>query len=205
MSDNDVTYIGILGGSFNPVHVGHMMLASYLAQFAPLDRVWLTLSPRNPLKARPGELIPDLTRLEMLRIATSSITDSSIEVCDIELSMPRPSYTIDTLQLLSRRYPRYRFKMIVGSDNWRIFGQWRDYRDIIDNYGVIVYPRPGYPVPPIFEDNVEVVNAPECSLSSTWIRESIARGHDMNYFLPAGVYDYIKLHGLYLPSQKQPR
>ena len=193
--------VGILGGSFNPVHIGHLMLASYLQQFAGLDAVWLTLSPRNPLKTHPGALMPDMCRLEMLKIATRDI-DESIGVCDIELSMPRPSYTVDTLKVLSRRYPRKRFKLIVGSDNWRIFEQWKDYQTILDDYGVIVYPRPGYPVPNRYEDGMEVVDAPLSSLSSTFVRGAIARDKDMTCFLPPGVFQYIKEKGLYLPTQK---
>ena len=116
--------------------------------------------------------------------------------------MPRPNYTIDTLRLLRKRYPRNSFRLIIGSDNWRIFTQWRDYQEIIDDFGVIVYPRPGYPTPTIYEDNVEIIDAPENSLSSTFIRDSIMRGKNMHYFLPEGVYDYIQTHNLY-KIQKQ--
>lgn len=206
MTDNNMdtaggsSIVGILGGSFNPVHIGHLMLASYLRQFCGLDAVWLTLSPLNPLKAHPDELIPDIQRLEMLKIATRNAGEG-IGVCDIELSMPRPSYTIDTLRVLSRRYRRKRFKLIIGSDNWRIFEQWKDYEAILEEFGVIVYPRPGYPVPRRYEDGMEVVDAPLTSLSSTFVRNSIARGKDMNYFLPPGVYDYIKEKGIYISKK----
>ncbi len=158
--------IGILGGSFNPVHIGHLMLASYLSQFGHLDAVWLTLSPLNPLKAGSNELIPDIQRLKMLQIATADA--SGVGVCDIELSMPRPSFTIDTLRLLARRYPRRRFKLIIGSDNWSIF-----------------------------ESRAEFVNAPMTNLSSTFVRRALAKGGDMNFFLPPGVYRYILENGLY--------
>ena len=104
--------------------------------------------------------------------------------------------------MLSRRYPRKRFKLIVGSDNWRIFEQWKDYQTILDDYGVIVYPRPGYPVPNRYEDGMEVVDAPLSSLSSTFVRGAIARDKDMTCFLPPGVFQYIKEKGLYLPTQK---
>lgn len=190
--------IGILGGSFNPVHIGHLMLASYLSQFTSLDEVWLTLSPLNPLKAEASELIPDMSRLRMLSIAGKQAP--GVGVCDIELSMPRPSFTINTLDLLRRRYPRRRFKLIIGSDNWRIFDKWRDYERILSEYGVIVYPRPGYPIENRYEDGVDFVNAPVFNISSTFIRNAIARGKDMNLFLPSGVYDYIIENKLYQQS-----
>lgn len=195
--------IGILGGSFNPVHIGHMMLASYLVQFTSLDAVWLTLSPLNPLKATSLELIPDIQRLKMLSIAARDA--AGIEVCDIELSMPRPSYTINTLDYLKRRYPRRRFKLIIGSDNWRIFDRWRDHERILRDYGVIVYPRPGYPVSDLYEEGMVYVDAPQFNMSSTFVRAAIAKGADMNFFLPDGVYDYIKQNNLYRPQTSQPR
>lgn len=102
--------IGVLGGSFNPVHIGHLMLASYLKQFEGFDEVWLMLSPLNPLKANSAELIPDVTRLRMLDIALKGA--EGIKVSDIELSMPRPSYTVNTLRYLAKRYPRHSFKQI---------------------------------------------------------------------------------------------
>ncbi len=186
--------VGILGGSFNPVHIGHLMLASYLVQYTPLDKVWMTLSPRNPLK-EPDLSISDMQRLAMLEIATKGI--ENINVCDIELSMPCPSYTIDTLDLLSRRYPQKQFKFIMGSDNWRIFEKWRDYERILNDYGVIVYPRPGYPTENIYVDGVNFVDAPVFNVSSSFIRSAIKNGKDMNFFLPEAVYKYIVSKKLY--------
>lgn len=187
--------IGVLGGSFNPVHIGHMMLASYIQQFTDLDEVWLSLSPLNPLKAGSDELIPDLIRLKMLELAIGNT--SGLNICDYELSMPRPSYTINTLRYLAKRYPRHNFKLIIGSDNWKIFDQWKDHEAIISEFGVIVYPRPGYQVGTIYDDGVDVVNAPMADISSTFIRKALARGWNMNYFLPQGVYDYIIKNNLY--------
>lgn len=187
--------IGIFGGSFNPVHIGHMMLASYLTQWGYVDQVWLTLSPRNPLKKDPDELIPDTKRLTMLNIALRGAVN--IDVCDIELSMPLPSYTINTLDLLKERYPDKQFKLIIGSDNWAIFDRWRDCHRILDDYGVIVYPRPGYPIEDNHVDGMEAVNAPTVNISSTFIRKAIAKGRDMDYFLPNGVFKYINDHKLY--------
>lgn len=192
---NKPEVIGILGGSFNPVHNGHMMLASYLAQWGYVDQVWLTLSPRNPLKEKPEELLPDLKRLTMLNIATKGA--DKLDICDIELTMPTPTYTIDTLDVLSKRYPAKQFKLIIGSDNWAIFDKWRAAPRILSDYGVIVYPRPGYPIKERMVDGMEVVNAPTVNLSSSFVRNAVAKGRDMTYFLPPGVYKYILDHKLY--------
>ena len=189
--------VGILGGSFNPIHMGHLMMAQYLTQWKYVDKVWLTLSPLNPLKEAAG-LIPDMKRLAMITIATKGAVD--IETCDIELSMPRPSYTIDTLDLLSKRYKNKRFKLVIGSDNWRIFNKWRDHERILDEYGVIVYPRQGYPIDSVYVDGLEVVESPTVNISSTFVRDAIVRGRDMSYFVPQGVYKYIKGNRLYLPQ-----
>lgn len=191
--------IGILGGSFNPVHIGHMMLATYLSQWGYVDKVWLTLSPRNPLKDARG-LIPDMRRLTMLNIATKGLP--GIETCDIELSMPRPSFTINTLDTLSKRHPAKRFKLIIGADNWVIFEQWRDWQRILDQYGVIVYPRPGYKIDNLTVDGMEYVEAPMAAISSTFVRNAITAEKNMNSFLPAGVYKYIVDNKLYLPEKK---
>lgn len=185
--------IGLLGGSFNPVHCGHMMLAAYLTQWDIVDRVWLMLSPRNPLK-NPLGLIPDTRRLAMLSIATRGV--ERVDTCDIELSMPLPSYTINTLDLLASRYPGRRFKLVIGSDNWQVFDQWRDWQRILDEYGVIVYPRPGYPVEN-HVDGMETIAPITVNLSSTQVRDAIARGRDMSCFLPPGVYKYIVDNKLY--------
>lgn len=186
--------IGILGGSFNPVHIGHMMLASYLAQWGYVDEVWLTLSPRNPLKDA-SELLPDTKRLAMLSLACRSAT--GIDICDLELSMPKPSYTINTLRALRERYPEKQFKLIIGSDNWQVFNRWKEWQAILHEFGVIVYPRPGYPIENRYVDGMEIVDAPQVHISSTFIRNATARGKDMNFFLPQGVWKYITDNKLY--------
>ncbi len=185
--------IGLLGGSFNPVHIGHVMLASYLSQYTELDRVWLTLSPQNPL--RKDALADDCHRLAMLRLALED--NRHVDVCDIELTMPRPSYSIATLDRLSELYPDKQFRFIIGSDNWLIFRKWKDWQRIIDDYGLIIYPRPGYQIEEISHPNVAFVNAPIIELSSTFIRQGITDGKDMNNFLPPRVFDYIQNNQLY--------
>lgn len=186
--------IGIFGGSFNPVHNGHIMLAQYLAQHTRLDEVWLTLSPQNPLKASKS-LLDDNHRLEMLRLATEGV--ESVSVCDIELTMPRPSYTINTLDELSRRYPDYRFMLVIGGDNWNIIDRWKDYQRIIDEYGVVVYPRPGYEISATDNPNVTIISAPLADVSSTQIRQAIASGAHTSHLIHPQVAEYINKHNLY--------
>ena len=188
------TTVGILGGSFNPVHHGHLMLASYLAQWGVVDEVWLTLSPRNPLKAAEA-LQPDTVRLNMLTLALKG--EKNLDLCDIELSMPKPSYTINTLDVLSDRYPDLDFRLIIGSDNWAIFDRWRDHQRILDQYGVIVYPRPGYPVDPDPVDGMTLIDAPTINISSTFVRKAVAAGRSVRYFVPDSVAQYIAAHKLY--------
>lgn len=187
--------VGIFGGSFNPIHKGHLMLARYLSQHSHLDEVWFALSPQNPLK-KSNELLDDEHRLAMLRLATEGIV--GVEVCDIELSMPRPSYTINTLDALSQNFSHCSFRLVIGGDNWNLFDKWKDYQRIIDEYGVVIYPRPGYKLNPIADKNVEVVEAPLADVSSTQIREAIKCGKDVKSLLPQRVWEYIKENKLYI-------
>ncbi|MCC8071116.1 MAG: nicotinate-nucleotide adenylyltransferase [Bacteroidales bacterium] len=189
--------IGIFGGTFDPIHNGHTMLASYLAQWGPLDEVWLMPSRINPLKEAKGAAgATTQERVEMVEIAISS--EPRLSCCLLELEMPSPSYTINTLDALSARYPDAHFRWIIGSDNWQIIDRWRAYQRIISQYGLIVYPRPGYDIEPsALPPQVAVVTAPTFEISSTWIRQAIAEGKNLNLFLPSGVYDYIQRHNIY--------
>ena len=157
--------IALMGGSYNPVHIGHMIVASCVAQWCEgVEQTWMLLSPQNPLKSSGCALARD------------------------------------TLHRLKRMYPGKDFRLVIGADNWAIIDKWRSYEEIIRDFGLIVYPRPGYPIPEIPEKwagCVTVVPAPTVEISSTWLRDSIARGMDVNYFLPNGVYHYIKEHNLY--------
>lgn len=189
-------HIGIFGGSFNPVHIGHLLLADYLAQTIPLHAIWFMLSPQNPLKRYPSSMPSDADRLAMLRIAAEQ--SPRLQVTDVELDMPRPSYTIDSLRRLRELHPHTRFSLIIGSDNWHIFHQWKDYQTIIREFTPVVYPRPGYEVDPLsLPPEVTLVDAPLIDLSSTAVRDFIARGVDVSLMLPAGVADYISRKNLY--------
>ena len=189
-------HIALMGGSYNPVHIGHMMVADYVRQVADIDEVLMCVSPLNPLKIGNGDLAADSDRMAMLRIACRN--RSGISPCDIELTMPRPSYTIDTLKALRKRYPDAKISIIIGSDNWLVFNKWRASHEIIEQFGVIVYPRPGYEIAKGEQpENVTIIEAPTVDLSSTFLREKLKEGFDMSIFLPSGVLNYIKKEKLY--------
>lgn len=187
---------GIFSGSFNPLHIGHLVLANYICEFTSLEEVWFVVTPHNPLK-EADELLADELRLEMVRLALEDY--DRIGVSDVEFHMPRPSYTIDTLNRLSGEHPDRNFTLIIGGDNWTQFGQWKEYQQLMKRYQILVYPRMGEEVviPPQLSDTIQLVNAPLVEISSTFIRDSIREGRDMRAFLPAKVYDFVLKKGLY--------
>lgn len=193
--------IGVLGGSFNPVHKGHIELARYIACCGAVDRVWLSLSPSNPLKPDGLPGATDTQRLDMLRLAVAPLRPV-VDCTAIELSLPRPSFTLNTLRELSRQHPGRRFRLIIGSDNWLVFDRWRDPEAIINEYGVIIYPRPGYEVDPSgLPRGVSLVEGADLTLmdvSSTGVRLGFNASDDnAGSHLPAAVADYIRRHHLY--------
>lgn len=187
--------IGIFSGSFDPIHTGHAMVSNYLSQYCGLDKVWLMPSPLNPLKqgTRPAD---EAHRLDMCAIVARKC--ASVEVSDFEFGLPRPSYTWRTLQLLREAYPEVEFSLVIGSDNWLVFDRWRNYEDIVREFPIIIYPRPGYPVGGELPGSVTLLSdAPQALISSTFVREGLKEGKNMNYFLDPEVTDFIKKHRLY--------
>lgn len=190
--------IGIFGGTFNPVHCGHIRLARWLIDTAAFDRVWLTLSPENPLKeSRPDAT--DADRRTMLEAACSN--QPGISPCFIEFDMPRPSYSIATLRRLKEEFPDCRFELIIGADNWHIFDRWRSSSEIISDFGVTIYPRPGYEVSTPLPQGVRfMADAPVCDISSSEIRRAPQL---YNTMLPSAVANYIESAQLYgIPKQQ---
>ncbi|MCE5205695.1 MAG: nicotinate-nucleotide adenylyltransferase [Porphyromonadaceae bacterium] len=187
---------GIFSGSFNPIHMGHLMLAGYISAFTYVKEVWFVVTPHNPLKLKESLLSDDI-RLEMVRLALEDY--DNLKVSDVEFHMPRPSYTIDTLNTLSQKYPDRRFSLIIGGDNWSLFNKWKDYEQILERYQILIYPRPGEKIriSKRLRKSVQLVNAPEVEISSTFIRHAIGEGKEMRAFLPPKVYDYIKNNRLY--------
>ncbi|MBD5192022.1 MAG: nicotinate-nucleotide adenylyltransferase [Bacteroidales bacterium] len=187
--------IGIFGGSFNPVHRGHLMLAQWLLHEMQFDSILFVVSPSNPLKHQP-DMLPEQQRLAMVKLALEG--HPRLEACDIEFAMPRPSYTINTLRELSCRYPGYKFKLIIGADNWQLIDKWRAADEIIRDYGIVIYPRPGYHVDPgTLPEGVTLSNAPVVDVSSTMLRKVIPQWGVPDYFLTPEVSEYIKNNKLY--------
>lgn len=187
--------IGIFGGSFNPVHRGHLMLTQWLLHEMEFDEIWFMVSPSNPLKPQEG-MLPEQQRLEMVRLALEK--HPRMIPCDIEFAMPRPSYTIDTLRELSRRYPDYNFTLIIGADNWAVIDRWKAADEIIRDYGIVVYPRPGSRIDAAsLPEGVTLSRAPVIEVSSTMLRNAIPRWGVLDYFLTSGVKDYIETNKLY--------
>lgn len=177
--------IGIFGGSFNPIHRGHIALARQLLTAVALDEVWLMVSPQNPLKQN-ADLLDDQLRLEMARIALQD--EPRLHASDFEFQLPRPSYTWNTLQALSAHYPDHRFALIIGADNWLLFHRWYHHDDILSHYPVIIYPRKGSPVDvQTLPAGVTLVNTRRHNVSSTEIRRRIREGQPVGRLVPKAI------------------
>jgi len=177
--------VALFFGSFNPIHIGHLALGNYVAEFGGVDEVRFVVSPHNPLKERGG-LMDDGFRLEMVRRAIEGYP--KFGVSDVEFRLPKPSYTYDTLTFMSQEEPDVKFVLIMGGDNLDLFRKWRNYDKIMEQYEVLVYPRPdsSNEVPDDYK-NVNVIDAPLIEVSSTFIRESLRDGKDVRFFMPQGV------------------
>ena len=181
--------IGLFFGSFNPIHIGHLIIANYMAEYTDLNQIWFVVSPHNPLKKK-HTLLDDNHRLEMAHLAVGN--DPRFRVSDIEFRMPKPSYTSDTLTYLEEKFPMHTFVLILGSDNLKSFGKWKNYEMLTEKYQRYIYPRFGEKKEDLInQKNTIIVNAPRIEISSSFIREAIAGGKDVKYFLPPKVYVYI--------------
>ena len=176
-------------GSFNPIHVGHLIIANRMLQQEGVDEVWFVVSPQNPLKER-GTLLADHHRMQMVRRAIED--NYGMRSCDIEMHLPVPSYTVVTLAALEEKYPEHEFCLVMGSDNLATFDRWRNYQYILDHYRLLVYPRPGtehckFSTHP----SVTMVDVPMMDISSSYIRRQIAQKKDVRYLLTEPVHKYL--------------
>lgn len=180
--------VGIYGGSFNPIHRGHIALARQMLRKAHLDEVWFLVSPLNPFKQASTDLLDDQTRLQLTRQALAD--EPRLVASDYEFHLPRPSYSWDTLQALSRDYPEHEFVLVIGADNWLAFDRWYHAEDILDSYPIVIYPREGCPIdaatlPP----TVQLVKTRLYNVSSTDIRRRIREGRPVRRLLPPAIHD----------------
>ena len=189
--------IGIFGGSFNPIHSGHAIIAHHIITSGVVDRLWLMVSPVNPLKVDNERQVNDTDRLRMVEMISRPM--EHVETSAFEFTMPKPSYTIDTLNALQAKFPDDEFYLVIGADNWVVFDRWRNNEEILAKYHLLVYPRLGFDVeiPEELRDRVTLVDAPIIELSSTVVRERLAKGLSVRYYVPDEVLSYIERNNLY--------
>ncbi|MBK7808212.1 MAG: nicotinate-nucleotide adenylyltransferase [Saprospiraceae bacterium] len=187
--------IGLFFGSFNPVHVGHMIIANHMVQYSDLDQIWMVVSPHNPLKNK-ASLAKDNDRYHLVQLAIGNNT--KIKASNVEFSMPLPSYTIDTLTFLNEKYPKHIFALIMGGDNLENIDKWKNYQQILDNYDIYLYKRTGHN-PDKFSDypRVKKMDVPLLDISATFIRQALHEGKSVQYLVPDAVHDYLENSVMY--------
>ena len=193
--------IGIFGGSFDPIHIGHAIIAQHIISSGAVDRLWFMVSPVNPLKVGKERLVTDTDRLRMVEMVSRPM--EGVETSAFEFTMPRPSFTIDTLNALQAKFPDDEFYLVTGGDNWQIFSKWRNSDEILAKYHLLIYPRLGYDVviPDELKDRVTLVDAPIIEISSTEVRERLANGQSVRYYVPDEVLAYIERKNLYCKKE----
>lgn len=183
--------IGLFFGTFNPIHIGHLAIANHMAQFGPVDKVWMVVTPHNPHKKK-SSLLADHQRLTMVRMAVEDYP--LLEASNIEFDLPQPNYTVNTLAHLEERYPELDFALIMGADNLQSLHKWKNYEVLLERYPLLVYPRlqNGKLCDANIEGGqIERVQAPVMEISSTFIRKSIKAGKDIRPLLPNKVWTYL--------------
>ena len=186
--------IGLFFGSFNPIHIGHLIIANYILNETKLHKIWFVVSPVNPFKLN-ADLLDERARLFLVNAAI--LNDERIETSDIEFQLPKPSFTINSLLFLKNAHPDLEFSIIMGSDNFQDLDKWKDYETIITNYKILIYLRTGFEVKNKFNSDAEVLNAPILNISSTEIRKLVEQGKSIRYLVPEMVRKEIEEKGYY--------
>lgn len=186
--------IGLYFGSFNPIHIGHLIIANHILNESKLQKIWFVVSPQNPFK-KSESLINEYDRFHIVQKTIEN--DPRLKVSDIEFSLPKPSYTVHTLAYLKEKYPDHDFSIIMGSDSFQNLGKWKNAEVIIENYSIIVYRRPGFDVNNKLNARIQVMDAPLLEISSTHIRELIQSGKSIKYLVPANVEEEIITSGFF--------
>ena len=190
--------IGLYFGTFNPIHVGHLIIANHLAEHSDLDQIWMMVTPHNPLKQK-NTLLNDFQRLHLVHLATEDYP--KIKPSDFEFNLTQPNYTVNTLAHLQDKYPQNEFSLIMGEDNLKNFHKWKNYKTILDNHKIYVYPRISNDLDNLEFKNhpkIHIIDAPIVEISSTFIRENIKNQKNVQPLLPTKVWEYIDKSGFYL-------
>ncbi len=186
--------IGLYFGSFNPIHVGHLIIANFVSEYSDIEQVWFVVSPQNPLK-KSAELLNEYDRLYLVQTAIED--NLKFRSSDIEFKLPRPSYTIDTLTYLHEKYPNYQFVVILGSDSVKNINKWKNSELLLKNFSFYVYERPGFEVKKDGYSNIFLLKAPLLEISSTQIRNAIKNRKSIKYIVPEKVLEEIERNGYY--------
>ena len=186
--------IGLFFGSFNPIHVGHLIIANHVLTHSKLDRIWFVVSPHNPLK-ESSSLLPEQQRLHMVRLAIEKETKFSAS--NIEFQLPKPSYTIDTMLHLTEKFPQHTFTIIVGGDSFQNLPKWKNYQQLVAQYPFIVYNRPGFAVDTSLGKSISITQAPLLDISSTYIRGLIQQKKSIRYLVVDEVMEVMEANGYY--------
>ena len=186
--------IGIYFGSFNPIHIGHLIIANHVLNEMSINKIWFIVSPQNPFK-ESKTLLNEFDRLHLVRLATQE--DNRIKCSDIEFNLPKPSYTSYPLIFLSEKYPEHQFSLIMGSDSYQNLDKWKNHETIINNYPVYVYKREGHEIKKTFDKEAVILNVPIIQISASQIREHIRSGKSIRYLVPEIVREEIESRKFY--------
>ena len=193
--------VGLYFGSFNPVHIGHLIIASHIAEYSGLDQVWFVISPQNPFKNN-STLLNEQHRLSLVQIAIEG--ETKLKASNVEFKLPKPSYTINTLAYLSEKYTEHRFSIIMGSDSFQNIEKWKNYEQIVNNYNIYIYTRPLFTIKTPVLENIIPVDAPLLEISASSIRKNIREGRSIRYLVSDGVKNEIDAKGYYRSALENP-
>jgi len=187
--------IGLYFGTFNPIHVGHLIIANHMVENSDMNQVWFVVSPHSPFKKK-NSLLNDYHRFDIVQRAIKNYTN--LRVSDIEFKMPQPSYTYKTVAMLKEKYPEHEFALIMGEDNLATLHRWKNSEILLENHKIFVYPRPASDIAKVTNHkNIEVIDAPLMDISATNIRKAIKEGKNIRPLLPEGIWEFIDTENFY--------
>ncbi|MCB0698714.1 MAG: nicotinate-nucleotide adenylyltransferase [Chitinophagales bacterium] len=180
--------IGLFFGSFNPIHIGHLIVANHIVEHADIDKIWFVVSPHNPLKDS-NSLLNEYDRLHLVRLGIED--NPKFRASNVEFQLAKPSYTIDTLTYLSEKFPLERFSVIMGSDSFQNIHRWKNFEHLVKDYPILIYKRPGFEITETHGADLTIMEAPLLSISATFIRQQVKDGKSIRYLVPEKVHEYL--------------